>query len=73
MVHAAGFEGGLIVVLVPLVAWWLHMSLWEAFMLDLGLVAFFLVYGFLFNWAFDWCFGLPESASLQRGHEQGVA
>lgn len=60
--HAVGFEGGLIVTLVPLFAWWLEISLWQAFVLDLGLIVFFLVYTFAFNLAFDKVFGLPASA-----------
>ena len=60
--HAIGFEGGLVVILVPLVAWWLDVSLWHALVMDLGLVVFFLVYTFVFNWVFDRMFGLPASA-----------
>lgn len=60
--HAIGFEGGLVVILVPLVAWWLDVSLWAALLMDLGLVVFFLVYTFVFNWVFDRVFGLPASA-----------
>ncbi|MBO9645842.1 MAG: PACE efflux transporter [Pseudacidovorax sp.] len=60
--HAIGFEGGLVVILVPLVAWWLDVSLWAALLMDLGLVIFFLVYTFVFNWVFDHVFGLPASA-----------
>ncbi|MBS0317775.1 MAG: PACE efflux transporter, partial [Proteobacteria bacterium] len=44
--HAAGFEGGLILMLVPLFAWWLGTTLWAALVMDLGLVVFFLVYSF---------------------------
>ena len=54
--------GGLVVILVPLFAWWLRITLWEAFVLDLGLVLFFMVYTFLFALAFDRVFGLPASA-----------
>lgn len=61
-VHAIGFEGGLVITLVPLFAWWLDISLWQAFVLDLGLIVFFLVYTFVFNLAFDRIFGLPASA-----------
>jgi len=61
--HAIGFEGGLALFLIPLVAWGLGVSLVEAFWLDLGLLAFFLVYTFVFNWAFDRVFGLPASAA----------
>jgi len=60
--HAIGFEGGLVVTLVPLFAWWLDITLWHALMLDLGLLLFFLVYTFAFNWVFDRVFGLPASA-----------
>jgi uncharacterized membrane protein len=60
--HAIGFEGGLLVMLVPFFAWWLQVSLWQAFVLDLGLLLFFLVYTFVFNWVFDRVFGLPASA-----------
>ncbi|MDI3510646.1 MAG: hypothetical protein PWQ61_1411 [Betaproteobacteria bacterium] len=60
--HAIGFEGGLVVTLVPLFAWWLEISLWQAFVLDLGLIVFFLIYTFVFNLAFDKVFGLPASA-----------
>jgi uncharacterized membrane protein len=62
VVHAIGFEGGLVVTLVPLFAWWLDISLWQAFVLDLGLIVFFLVYTFVFNLLFDRVFGLPTSA-----------
>lgn len=60
--HAIGFEGGLVAVLVPLFAWWLNISLWEALVLDLGLVVFFMIYTFLFSLVFDRVFGLPASA-----------
>lgn len=60
--HAIGFEGGLVAFLVPLFAWWFKVSLWEALVMDLGLVVFFLVYTFVFNWVFDRVFGLPTSA-----------
>lgn len=60
--HAIGFEGGLALLLVPLIAWWLDIGLWDALVMDLALLVFFLVYTFAFNWAFDKVFGLPRSA-----------
>jgi uncharacterized membrane protein len=60
--HAIGFEGGLVVTLVPLFAWWLDISLWQALVLDIGLVLFFMAYTFAFSLAFDRIFGLPASA-----------
>ncbi|WP_157271333.1 PACE efflux transporter [Azohydromonas aeria] len=60
--HAIGFEGGLAAILVPVIAWWLDVSLWQSLAMDLSLLLFFLVYTFVFNWAFDRVFGLPRSA-----------
>lgn len=60
--HAIGFEGGLVFTLVPLFAWWFNVSLWQAFVMDLALIVFFLCYTFVFNWVFDQVFGLPASA-----------
>ena len=63
ILHALGFEGGLLVFLIPLVAWWYDVSFWQALLMDLGLLVFFLVYTFVFTWAFDRIFGLPASAN----------
>ena len=52
-VHAVAFEAGLIVTVVPLAAWWLDISLLDAFLLDIGVVLFFLPYTFLFNLGYD--------------------
>ena len=60
--HGFGFEGGLALLLVPLVAHWLDMSYWHALVTDLGLLLFFLVYTMVFTWVFDRVFGLPASA-----------
>lgn len=61
VLHAVGFEGGLVIFLVPVLAWWLDVSFIEALLLDLGLLAFFLFYTFAFNWVFDAVFGLPAA------------
>jgi uncharacterized membrane protein len=60
--HGIGFEGGLAVILMPVMAYWLDISLWSAFVADLGLLAFFFVYTVAFTWVFDRIFGLPLSA-----------
>lgn len=61
VLHAVGFEGGLVIFLVPVLAWWLDVSFIEALILDLGLLVFFLFYTFAFNWVFDAVFGLPTA------------
>ncbi|HEX8596142.1 MAG TPA: multidrug/biocide efflux PACE transporter [Pseudomonas sp.] len=53
IVHALGFEGGLILVVVPLAAWWLSIGWLQAFLLDAGLLLLFLPYTLIFNWLYD--------------------
>ncbi len=53
VVHALAFELGLVVMVVPIAAWWLGISLFEALVLDLGILLFFLPYTFLFNLGYD--------------------
>lgn len=60
--HAIGFEGGLGCMLIPLMAWWFGVTLWEAAVMEAGLLVFFGLYTFAFNWCFDRIFGLPASA-----------
>ena len=60
--HGLGFEGGLALILVPVMAGWLGISWWHAFVADLGILLFFLVYTVVFTWCFDRVFGLPASA-----------
>ena len=60
--HALLFEAGLTAILVPIVAWWLGVTLWQALVYDLAIVAFFAAYALVFTWGFDRVFGLPASA-----------
>ncbi len=53
VVHAVVFEAGLVVSVVPLAAWWLGISLLDAFLLDIAVILFFLPYTFLFNLGYD--------------------
>lgn len=62
LAHGLGFEGGLAIILLPVMANWLNISLWAAFLADMGLLAFFFFYTVGFTWAFDRVFGLPASA-----------
>lgn len=67
--HAALFEVGLIVALVPLAAWWLSIGLLEALLLDIGLILFFLPYTLAFNWSWD---VLRERRLTSRGAAPAV-
>ena len=62
IVHAALFEAGLVIAGLFLIAWWLDMSYWDALLLNISLSAFFLVYAFCYNWAYDMVFPVPRAA-----------
>lgn len=64
ILHATLFEISLLTLTVPAVAWWLDMTLWHAFVTDIGFALFFLVYAFAYNWAYDIVFPMPVE---QRG------
>lgn len=51
--HTLGFEVFFLAVALPLTAWWLDMTLVQAFLLDMVFAVFFMVYAFCFNWLFD--------------------
>ncbi|APW47374.1 PACE efflux transporter [Rhodoferax antarcticus] len=67
LAHGIGFEGGLTVLLIPVMSLWLEISPLKAFVANLGLLAFFFVYAIAFTWAFDRLFGLPASAAKRHG------
>ncbi len=47
---AVGWEG---IVVLQLAAWWLSISYWDAFLLEMGLIAFFLPYTYVYNLVYD--------------------
>jgi uncharacterized membrane protein len=61
-VHALLFEGGLVLICVPVMAWWLRVSYLEAVVYEAGLIALFIAYTYAFTWGFDRIFGLPVAA-----------
>ncbi|MBO9589961.1 PACE efflux transporter [Devosia sp.] len=58
--HAVLFELGLLTIMLPLVAWYLQISLLQALVMDIALALFYMGYAFVFNWAYDRVFPLPE-------------
>lgn len=64
LAHGAGFEGGLVIILLPVMSLWLEISAAAALMANLGLLAFFFFYAIAFTWCFDRVFGLPASAQV---------
>lgn len=61
--HAVLFELGLLIVLLPFIAWYLGVSIIEALILDIAFAVFYLVYAFVFNWLYDIVFPLPAQTT----------
>lgn len=53
VLHAVGFEGGLVLILIPLFMWWYAIGPMAALAMEAALLAFFLVFTFVFTWVFD--------------------
>lgn len=62
ILHAIGFQLALVMFLIPLIAWWMGITLLQALVLDMALIVIIPCYTFVYNWAFDKLFGVPTSA-----------
>jgi uncharacterized membrane protein len=58
--HAVLFEVGLLVVLMPFIAWYLEITLLHALTMDIAIALFYVVYAYVFNLGYDKLFPLPE-------------
>lgn len=67
--HAIAFQITLVMFLIPLIAWWMDISLVAAFWLDVAFIIIIPIYTFIFNWTFDKLFGLPASAQVNTVQE----
>ena len=62
VVHAVLFEVTLLVLLLPLFAWWLDVSLVSALSMEISFAAFYMVYAFVFTWGYDTLFPPQRTA-----------
>lgn len=53
VIHIILFEAGLLFFTVPVMAFILHVNLWDAFIMDLGVTIFITIYAFSFNLIYD--------------------
>ncbi len=73
VLHALGFEGGLIFFTIPLIAWYLQVGLLAAVMIEAGFLVFFFFYTAIFNLLYDkyqpyqWLFSCALSNDRVKG------
>jgi uncharacterized membrane protein len=61
VLHAVLFEAGLLAMLTPVMAWYLGISLLQAFLMDVAFALLYILYAFVFNWAYDRVLGVLAS------------
>jgi uncharacterized membrane protein len=59
VLQAILFEAGLLAMLTPLMAWYLDISLVQAFLMDVAFAVVFVLYAFVFNWVYDRILSVP--------------
>ncbi|MCG7360804.1 PACE efflux transporter [Roseomonas sp. ACRSG] len=64
--HAVLFEAGLLLILMPPIAWYLGITLLQAFVMDIAIAAFYVAYAFVFNLAYDRIFPLQSWSEAAR-------
>lgn len=60
-VHAIGFEGGLLLMTLPVMVLWTGMDLFTALVADIGIALAYVVYAFGFNLAYDRAFPIAAA------------
>lgn len=60
VVHAFTFELGMLLITLPPLMWWMSYGLERALVMNVALMTFYLIYTYLYNWAYDLVFPIPE-------------
>lgn len=53
ILHTVMFECGLLIATVPMIVYFLQLTLWQALMADIGLTILIMIYALIFNWIYD--------------------
>lgn len=62
LLHAIGFEISLVLTSLPIVIWWLELTIWQALLVDFAVTSFVVVYTLLFTWCYDGLFPVRQKA-----------
>ncbi|PKO35024.1 MAG: hypothetical protein CVU34_05465 [Betaproteobacteria bacterium HGW-Betaproteobacteria-7] len=61
--HAVGFEGGLLLISLPIIIYWTGMGWLAALIADIGLALAYVAYAFVFNLLYDRVFPIDRETS----------
>lgn len=62
VVHALGFEIGMLSLSLPVLMWWTGMGWLEALIADIALACAYVIYAFIFNLCYDRVFPIQANA-----------
>ena len=65
VLHALGFETGLVITSLPIVVWWLGLTILQAFLIDIVVTSFIVFYTVLFGWGYDRLFPVMQTAAIR--------
>jgi len=66
-VHALGFEGGLLLLTLPIIVAWTSLGWLEALVADIGLAIAYTIYALLFNIGYDRLFPVDGTRPAAAG------
>ena len=61
--HAVGFECVLVLTSLPIVIWWLGLTILQALIMDLAVTGIIVAYTMVFGWCYDRFFPVQQSLS----------
>jgi uncharacterized membrane protein len=61
VLHAFGFEGGILALGLPVIVWWTGMGWFEALIADIALACAYVAYAFGFNLSYDRLFPIEQA------------
>ena len=62
VLHAVGLEVWLVLTSLPIVMWWLGITITQAILMDLTVSTIVMVYTFIYSWGYDRLFPLAPAA-----------
>lgn len=72
VLHAFLFQGGLLLLFLPMIAWYLGITLWEALMMDMTMATFYLVHAFVYNWVYDKAYPIQKAGNSHRSKRSDI-
>ena len=70
VLHALGFEGGLLTLSLPVIMVLTGMGWLEALIADIGLAAAYVLYAFVFNLSYDRMFPIRPTPNVRGAHAE---